>query len=441
MKDESGRSPELHPSSFILHPCSAPSQSPPKRPRRRYRGLSIGSAFLIALESLARNKTRAFLATLGIVIGVGCVITMMALGAGASEQMADRIRRMGSNMLTIRPGEIRQGAVRLGRDTSQKLILEDAEALGNAGGAIQRVSPRVSGSVRVKWMNQNTKTSVMGVTSDYFPIRNFRIAEGRAFLAGEIESRARVCLLGAQTASDLFGNHDPLGERVQIKGQPFLVIGVLEARGGSDADWDDRVWAPVTTVLERVLGQRYLERIEVQAVDEESMDAAQEQIETLLRRMHHLRDDEPSDFEVRNQQDLLDMVNETSQVLSYLLAGIASVSLLVGGIGIMNIMLVSVIERTREIGIRRAIGARRYDILLQFLIESLVMCGMGAALGILAGLGACWIGAVYAEWPIQILPASLLIASGFAVGIGVFFGLYPALRAARLSPLAALRYQ
>jgi putative ABC transport system permease protein len=290
-------------------------------------------------------------------------------------------------------------------------------------------------------MNQNTRTTLMGVTSDYFPIRNFQLESGRAFMAAEIESRARVCLLGPKVVEDLFGGRDPLQERVQVKGQPFLVIGVLKTRGGSDGDWDDRIWAPVTTVMARVLGVEYVERFEAQAVDEERMEAAEAEIESLLRRRHHLRDDQPNDFEIRSQADLLETVNETSQVMAYLLAGIASVSLLVGGIGIMNIMLVSVIERTREIGIRRAIGARRSDILLQFLIEGLVMCGLGAGLGILAGLAACWVGAVYAEWPIVVMPGSLILSSGFALGIGVFFGLYPAMRAANLSPLAALRYQ
>jgi ABC-type antimicrobial peptide transport system permease subunit len=419
-------------------PPAPPARSRPPRRGHFYRGLSLLCALTIALESLARNTTRTFLATLGIIIGVGCVITMMGLGEGTKAQMEDQIRQMGSNTLSVRPSEQRTGAVSLGSGSGQSLSLDDADAIGESCPAVLRASPRVNSRARAKFFNRNTNTDVSGVTADYFPIRNFQIAAGRAFLRSEIERRDRVCLLGPTVLEELFGARDPIGERIYVRGQPFLVIGVLAPR---DEGWDNRVWAPVTTVMDRILGQDYLERIEVQAVDEESMDPAQEQMEALLRRRHRLGDDAPNDFEIRNQADLLETVAETSQVLSMLLAGVASVSLLVGGIGIMNIMLVSVTERTREIGIRRAIGARRGDVLLQFVIEALVMCGVGAALGIGLGFGACWLGAVYAGWPVQVTPFSLLISSGFAVGIGLFFGFYPALRAARLSVLAALRYQ
>jgi putative ABC transport system permease protein len=431
----------------VLDPVKErPNPLTQSRPRtslraRRYRGLSLAGAFGIALHSLARNKTRSFLATLGIIIGVGCVIAMMALGEGARIQMEEQIRRLGTNMLTVRPTEPRQGAVRLGRDAGRSLKLEDADAIAAGCAAVQRTSPRVSGSARVKYMNRNTRTDVMGVTSDYFPIRNFAIGSGRGFLSSEVDRRARVCLLGPRVVDDVFGGRDPIGERVQVKGQPFLVIGVMKPRGGNDADWDDRIWVPVTTAMDRVFSQDYVERIEVQAVDEDSMDEAEEQVESLLRRQHRLREHQPSDIEIRNQQDLLETADETSQMLTLLLAGIAGVSLLVGGIGIMNIMLVSVIERTREIGIRRAIGARRRDILVQFLIEALVMCGLGAALGVVMGIAACWAGAFYAGWPVAITESSLVVASGFAVAIGLFFGLYPAVRAAQLTPLDALRYQ
>src|SRR5262249_43997342 len=239
----------------------------------------------------------------------------------------------------------------------------------------------------------------------------------------------------------LFGRRYPIDARVYINGQGFRVIGVLKPKGGSDASWDDRIFVPATTAASRLFARRYLSRIELQAVDASSMVAAQEQTEKLLRRGHRLPEGRDNDFEVRNQQDLLDTVDQQSQVLTMLLAGVASVSLFVGGIGIMNIMLVSVTERTREIGIRRAIGARRQDILAQFVIEALVMSGLGATLRIAAGLGACWAGVAYAGWPIAVTPFSILLSCAFAIGIGLFFGLYPAVRASGLSVLTALRHQ
>jgi ABC-type antimicrobial peptide transport system permease subunit len=401
------------------------------------RGLSLGSVLAVALESLFRNKTRSFLATLGILIGVGCVVTMMGLAEGARVQMQEQVRRMGSNLLSVRPAEERQGAIRLGAETGQSLTRADADAIARACPAIARTSPRVSGTAQIKYRNRNTRTRVYGVTSDFWIIRNFRRSRGRAFTEGEIDARARVCLVGPVTVQDLFGSDDPLGKRLYIQGQGFRVVGVLQPH---DPDWDDRVWVPVTTAMGRLFSLDYIERIEVQAIDERSLDTAAEQIETLMRRRHRMRPGQKSDFEVRNQQDALDVASETGRVLSYLLAGIGSVSLLVGGIGIMNIMLVSVTERTREIGIRRAVGARANDILWQFLVEALVMCSLGAGLGLLLAFGACWLGTAYAAWPVVITPTAIALACGFAVAIGIFFGLYPALRAAQLSPLTALRY-
>jgi putative ABC transport system permease protein len=284
---------------------------------------------------------------------------------------------------------------------------------------------------------------VIGTTSDDLAIRNFRIAAGRSFFAGEVNRRARVCLLGPAVVEQLFGTADPrvpLGEQIYLKGERFLVLGVLAPHGGSDADWDVRVWVPVTTMMDRLVRRDYLDRIDVQAVDESVMDRAQAEMEQLMRKRHRLGPDQKNDFEFRSQKDLLDTASETSSVLTALLAGIAGVSLLVGGIGIMNIMLVSVIERTREIGIRRAVGARCSDILAQFLIEALVMYGVGAGLGIAAGVAACWVGSVYAAWPVAITGESIVLASSCAMLTGLIFGLYPSLRAARLSPLAALRY-
>jgi len=406
------------------------------------RGLTLTCAIGVALESLARNKTRAFLATLGIIIGVGCVITMLGLAQGTAKQMEEQIRSLGSNTVSIRNSSRRVGPVTLGADEGNALVLEDVDAILDQCPAVLRAAPDIDEHLRVEYQTRNNRIEVFGTTNDLFPIRNFKIVAGRDFLPTEIRRRARVCILGAEVKNELFGLYDPIDEQISINRQPYRVVGLLKPHGGSDTDWDSRVFVPVTTYVFRLMSQKKaeVEAIDVQAIDESHMAAAQDQIEAVLRRRHRLRPDQPNDFRIRNQQDLLDSAAQTSSVLTALLAGLASVSLLVGGIGIMNIMLVSVTERTREIGIRRAVGARKQDILAQFLIESLVMCTMGALLGMLAGYGLCWAAAVYANYPVIISPQSVLLSSGCAVTIGLFFGLYPAVRAAGLSPLSALRY-
>jgi putative ABC transport system permease protein len=410
-------------------------------PRRRARGLSPWGAITIALEGLRRSKTRSLLAMLGIIIGVGSVIAMMGLGEGTRLEMEAQIRRLGTNTLSIRAAERRLNGVSLGRNSGQRLTLEDATAIDRLCPAVAQTSARVTEDAQVRYRNKNERAEVMGVTPEYFVIRNFPLEAGRYFGAAELAGRARVCLLGPEIQEDLFGKEDAIGKRIYLKGQPYRVIGLLQARGGNDSDFDERVWLPVTTAMERVFNLKYISRIEVQARDEKSLDLAQSQIEALLRMRHRVGAGDESTVEIRNQKDLLDTASESSAVLTALLAGIASVSLLVGGIGIMNIMLVSVVERTREIGIRRAVGARRADILVQFIIEALVMCAMGAVLGVVVGIGLCWVGAVYAGWPTVFTPLSVWVSSGFAIAIGLFFGLYPAYRAAVLSPLDALRHE
>jgi putative ABC transport system permease protein len=395
----------------------------------------------VAVQSLWQNGTRSVLATLGIIIGVASVIAVMALGEGSRRQVEERIRALGTNVLTVRTGQRRQGAVRLGRESAQSMTLEDAQAIQRHCPAVRRVSPRQDDDFQVKYRNRNTRVEVMGVTSDFFPIRNYPIVRGRAFSAIETRTRARVCLVGPELVARLFEREDPLGKRIYVRGQSFRIIGLMAARGGSDGDWDERVYIPITSGLSRLFAVDYLNRIEVEAVSQARMDEAEAQIEAVLRKRHRIRQGATNDFEIRNQLDLLETANETSRTLTLLLSGIAAISLLVGGIGIMNIMIVSVVERTREIGIRRAIGARRSDIWAQFLIEAVVMCAAGAALGVAAGLGLSWAGATYADWPMRVYHGAILLSCGVAVGTGLLFGIYPAIRAARLSAIDALRHE
>ncbi len=414
---------------------------PPGGTLRRLRSPSPLVNLVLAAHSLTANPVRSFLSMLGIVIGVASVITMMALGLGSQLQIEESIRALGANTLVVRPGELRQGAVRLGMDTGRTLTIADADALLRECPAVLRTAPRQEATFLVKFGNNSKRVDVLGTTGEFLSIRNLRVETGRAFTRPEVDQRASVCVLGPEVAQLLFDNRDPLGQRIRVRDRPFRVIGVLAPRGGGDADWDERVYVPVTTGLARLFGVRHISRIEIQAVNQASMDAAQTQIESVIRRRRGLRDDQPNDFEVRNQLDRIEAATETSRTMTVLLAGIAAISLFVGGIGIMNIMLVSVTERTREIGIRRAVGARRADILFQFLTEAITLCAAGGVLGVLGGIATAWAGSSLAEWPIRISPLSLGVAPASAILSGVFFGVYPALRAASLVPLEALRHE
>jgi putative ABC transport system permease protein len=394
----------------------------------------------VALESLLVNKLRSILAMLGIIIGVGAVISMLALGSGAQQQVLARIASMGTDLLVVRPGQRGQGGVMSG--TQQTLKLEDAEAILREVPQVRQVAPVVGGSAQLKYYRRNTRASVVGTSVTYFGIRAFEVEKGRAFTEGEAERMARVAVLGPVTAENLFGADEPLGATIKLNGINFRVLGVLKSKG--DQGWanpDDQVIVPYTTAMKQVFGVDSLREIDIQTADSASLDAAQEAVTQLLRRRHRLRPGADDDFNIRNQAEILETASDVSRTFTILLGSIASISLIVGGIGIMNIMLVTVTERTREIGVRKAIGAKRRDILQQFLIEAILMSGLGGLIGVIAGISAAELVGGFTRFTTQVELQSVLLALSFSAGVGVFFGWYPARRAALLEPIEALRYE
>jgi putative ABC transport system permease protein len=396
----------------------------------------------VALAAIRANALRSILTTLGIVIGVAAVIAMVALGEGAQARVEQQIQQMGTNVLTIRPGQQMFGGV--SRDATSQLTQEDAVALRDGSEGLLRVAPEVSSRQQISYTRYNSNNSVVGTWPEYFDIYDFQLQAGRFFNQGEVQGRRRVVILGYSVPEALQTPPALLvGETIQIGGQPFEVIGVMEEKG--DAAWfrpDDDVFVPVTTAIYRLFGGRErLSAIYAATPTPNELDQAFAIIDRVLRREHRIRPGEEADFNIRNSADLLSTFNETNQTFTYLLAGIAAVSLLVGGIGIMNIMLVSVTERTREIGTRKALGATRRAILLQFLIEALVLCFLGGLLGIAVGMGGAKALSVFAGWDTQVAMGAVYAALGFSVAIGLFFGIWPAQRAARLSPIEALRYE
>jgi putative ABC transport system permease protein len=402
----------------------------------------------VALRALRVNKLRSVLTMLGIIIGVGAVIAMVGVGGGAQARVAEQIQSLGSNLIIVLSGSTTAGGIRMGQGTRLTITEEDASAIAREVSSVQASAPSMRGTAQIVYGNLNWSTGVQGVTPDYFEVREWSVGSGRAFTPEDVAGATKVVLLGQTTMQNLFGDTDPLGQIVRIKKVPFTVIGVLDRKGQNSwgQDQDDIVVIPLTTAKKRVLGvsqanARSVGAISIKIRAGEDMVEAESQIRELLRQRHRLQPYQDDDFTVRNLSEILQTQEESSKVMTYLLAAIASVSLLVGGIGIMNIMLVSVTERTREIGLRMAVGARGRDILLQFLVEAVTLSLIGGVIGIVMGLGASEAISRFAEWRTQVSPQAIAIAFGFAASVGVFFGFYPARKAARLDPIDALRYE
>ena len=404
----------------------------------------ISEIISVALGALRANKLRSLLTMLGIVIGVAAVIAVVALGAGAQSAVKDRISSLGTTLLTVMPGQQR-GMGGVSFDQSAKLTMADAKALQEKATSLNAVQPEINSRVQVQYLNQNASTSAVGTTANYLEVRKYELQAGRMFTSQEDEARQRYVVLGQTVVTNL-GIRSPdaiIGEAVRIKGLQFTVLGVLKSKGQSSpfGDPDDQVLIPITTGRFRVFGTDRLRSISVLAQSEEKIPDAMADVQKVLRRQHRLTSAKPDDFQIRSQADFLNTLGETTAVFTYLLSGIAAVSLLVGGIGIMNIMLVSVTERTREIGIRKALGATSANILLQFLVEAVVLCLLGGLVGAAVGSGGAAAMSSFAKWNTQISLTSIVMAFVFSAVVGVLFGVWPARRAASLDPIVALRYE
>lgn len=404
----------------------------------------------IALRAIAANKLRAFLTALGIIIGVASVITMLAIGQGSKRSIQANIAEMGSNMIMIHPGADMRGGVRQDASAMETLKLSDYESIKEECNYIKGVSPMVSKSGQWIYGNNNTPSSIYGVNQDYLEIRQLSVSDGELFTEADIKSSAKVCILGQTIVDNLFPDGaDPIGKVVRFNSIPFRVIGVLKKKGYNSMgmDQDDLALAPYTTVMKRILAQTYLGSIQCSAIMEGVTDKATAQITDILRRNHKLKDAtetteaDADDFNIRSQEELASMMNSTTDMLTILLGCVAGISLIVGGIGIMNIMYVSVTERTREIGLRMSVGARGIDILNQFLIEAVLLSVTGGLIGVLLGVGASYAVNLIAHWPIYIQLWSIVMSFAVCTFTGVFFGWYPAKKAAQLDPIEAIRYE
>ncbi len=401
------------------------------------------ATFHLALRALQRNKLRSLLTMLGIVIGVGAVVAMVGIGNGAKAQVEAQIATLGQNVILIFPGSSFSGGVQSGSGGVGTLKLEDAKAIADEVSGVVAVSPGTRVTSQLGFGNQNWSTSVAGEAPEYFDIRQWEIVEGSGFTEQDVRAASKVAVIGATVAKQLFGEEESIGQIMRVRNVPFQVIGVLKPKGTSimGSDQDDVVIVPYSTVMKRLSGATNLRMISVQCISEDRTQAVVNGITDLMRQRHRLGQDRENDFMVRSQQEIAEMATATSKVLRLLLGAIASVSLVVGGIGIMNIMLVSVTERTREIGIRIALGAHGTDILKQFLIEAVTLSSLGGLIGILLGLGTSTLLSRFAGWPTLTSANAIIIAFLFSAAVGVFFGLYPAKKAAALDPIDALRYE
>lgn len=407
--------------------------------------MNYSNLFKIAMRAIAANKLRSFLTMLGIIIGVASVIAMMAIGQGSKKSIQANIAEMGSNMIMIRPGQDKgPGGAQQDASDMQTLKLKDYEALKEQAKYLSAISPSVNSSGQFINGNNNTPSTIYGISPDYMQIRQQKVKDGEMFTDEEVRSSAKVCVIGKTVADNLFTNgEDPVGKVIRFNKIPFRVVGVLESKGYNSfgMDQDDVVLAPYTTVMKRILSVTYLQGINASAVTKDMTDLAIEDITSILRENHKLKATDDDNFTIRSQQEMAEMMNSTSDTMTVLLLVVACISLVVGGIGIMNIMYVSVTERTKEIGLRMSVGARGIDILNQFLIESVLLSVTGGLIGVIVGVGAAVGINVFAHWPIQIQPWSVLLSFAVCSATGIFFGWYPAKKAASLDPIEAIRYE
>jgi macrolide transport system ATP-binding/permease protein len=415
---------------------------PKTKKKRRFSMAELAESLFMAVSSIYSNKLRSFLTMLGIIVGVAAVIAMIAIGQGAGAQIKERISQLGANLLMVRPGAFRHGPARSAGGSRTTLVYEDALAIAQECSSVERVDAEYSRNAQVVYGNQNTNTSIDGVTPNYPQVRNFPVERGSFITDEDSRLMRRVAVLGKTVVEDLFGDQDPIGEYIKIQRASFQVVGVMSEKGGTGwRDEDDIIFVPLKTAQKRLFGVDYVSTINVETKNEQVMDQASEEITALLRERHKIAQGDEDDFNIMSQAEILSTVEETSDTFTMLLAGIAAVSLIVGGIGIMNIMFVSVTERTREIGIRKAIGAQRRDILSQFLIEAIIVSLSGGMIGIVLGISASQLIGRFAGWTTVITPVSVVLSFSFALVVGLFFGFYPARKGALLNPIDALRYE